>query len=276
MNGIKLKIYGCRGSIPSGRRIPSKYGSNTTCMTIETGGQTLILDAGSGLAQMDRFVKLFKRVDEPFDILLSHLHIDHIIGLTVFSQLWVHEDPVRIYTLSRDDRPLKEQVFSPFNPPYWPVSMSRFGNVECVEIALGRPFAVGGFTVTPFESSHPDGACAFCIENGGRKIVYLIDNEMRTMPDKARQATLEYCRNADMVIFDAAYSDIDYPDKKGWGHSSIGDGIALAAESGCKRMLFSHLSFEYSDQEMEMFEAGLTHGEESFFFARDGMEIYID
>ena len=164
---LKLKVYGCRGTMPTTRFAASKYGSNTTCMTLEYDGQVLILDAGSGLAQMDRFSRIFMRDDKPYNILLSHLHMDHIIGLTVFSEIWLEKAPVRIYTINRDERPLKEQVLSPFNPPYWPVSMTRYGNVECIELKYNQPFELDLFTITPFEPAHNDKASSFCITCNG-------------------------------------------------------------------------------------------------------------
>ena len=272
---MRLKVYGCRGSMPSTRTQASKYGSNTTCMTLESEGQTLILDAGSGLAQMDRFTKIFIREDKPFNILLSHLHLDHLIGLTVFSQIWLKFAPVRIFTLSRCEKPLKEQVFAPFNPPYWPVSMTLYGEVDCIEIRYDEQFEVGAFTVTPFEPAHYDKTSSFHISSGGKNVVYLLDNEMHALSSKNKEVMLGHCKNADLVIFDSAYSLVDYPEKKGWGHSSIDDGFELAELSGCKKMLFSHFSFEYSDQELELFESQILQKSDSFYFARDGLELLV-
>ena len=272
---MRLKVYGCRGSMPTARVNASKYGSNTTCMTLESESQMIILDAGSGLAQMDRFTKVLIREDRPFNILLSHLHLDHLIGLTVFSQIWLKYAPVKIFTLSRDERPLKEQVFSPFNPPYWPVSMTRYGNVDCIEIKYDEPFKIGSFTITPFEPAHYDKTSSFHITDGDKNVVYLVDNEMQALSGEGKEVMLNYCKNADLIIFDSAYSLVDYPEKKGWGHSSIDDGFELAELSGCKKMLFSHLSFDYCDQELELFESQVLQKSDSYYFARDGLELLI-
>jgi len=270
-----LKVYGCRGSLPTTRDIASKYGSNTSCITLETPEQTIILDAGSGMAQMDRITKLFVRREKPFDILLSHLHLDHLIGLTVFSKMWTNspDNLLRIYTPSRGDAPLKEQIFGPFVPPYWPVPMVQFANAECIAIEEGVPFKLGGFTITPFGAAHPDKTVSFHITNSDLTIVYLLDSETPMLSEEGWEALVEYCRNADLVIFDAAYSVIDYPDKKGWGHSTIEHGFMLAEASGCKKMMFTHFGFEYSDQELEIFESQAKAQGDTFFFARDGMEM---
>jgi ribonuclease BN (tRNA processing enzyme) len=85
----------------------------------------------------------------------------------------------------------------------------------------------------------------------------------------------EFCRNADMVVFDAAYSPEDYPDKKGYGHSTIEDGFKLAKLSKCKRMMFSHFSFEYSDDDLTILEARVDVQGRQFLFARDGLELEL-
>ncbi|MCL2189600.1 MAG: MBL fold metallo-hydrolase [Defluviitaleaceae bacterium] len=274
---MKVRVYGCRGSLPTTRDPASRYGSNTSCIALEVPGQTIILDAGSGIAQMDRFTKLFARDGAPFDILLSHLHIDHLIGLTVFSKVWLNspDELVRIYTLDRDDRPLKEQIFGLFTPPYWPVSMVQFANAECIAVQTGVPFALGGFTVTPFGAAHPDKTASFHITDGSKVIVYLLDSETPALSPQGWEELVGYCENADLVVFDAAYSVIDYPDKKGWGHSTIEDGFKLAEASGCKKMMFTHFGFEYSDQELEIFEFQVAAQGDVFFFARDGFEFIL-
>jgi len=253
----------------------SKYGSNTSCIALETKEQSIILDAGSGIAQMDRITKLFSRNNKPFDILLSHLHFDHLIGLTVFSNVWANspDSAVRIYTLNRDERPLKEQIFGLFVPPYWPVSMVQLANVECIAVEANVSFKLGSFTITPFNAAHPDKTSSFHITNGSLTIVYLLDSETPLLNPKGWDELVSYCKDADLVIFDAAYSVIDYPDKKGWGHSTIEDGYKLAKASNCKKMLFTHFGFEYSDQELEIFEHQANQWGDTFIFARDGMEI---
>jgi len=247
-------------------------------MTLETADQTIILDAGSGIAQMDRLTKIFSRSGKPFDILLSHLHLDHTIGLTVFSKVWINapEELVRLYTLSRDERPLKEQIFGMFVPPYWPVPMTKFANAECVAVEEDVPFQLGNFTVTPFAAAHPDKTTSFHITGGGKTIVYLLDSETPMLSEEKWATLVNYCKNADMVVFDSAYSSVDYPAKKGWGHSTIEDGFKLAEASGCKKLIFSHHGFEYSDQELEVLEYQAKAKGDMYLFAHDGMEFFIE
>ena len=85
---MKLKIYGSRGSVAFFGRSSVEYGGNTVCSVLDIDGHIVVLDCGSGLMQFyydmkDQFKDGFK-----FDVLLSHLHLDHIIGFSTFPPLF--------------------------------------------------------------------------------------------------------------------------------------------------------------------------------------------
>jgi len=275
---MKLKIYGCRGSVPIAHSPASVYGGNTSCIVIESMGYTFVLDAGSGLSQYEADLRTqspsyMSEINAPVDILLSHLHLDHIIGLTTFSPIWGSSAGARIFTCLRGKGSLKEQVFGAFVPPYWPCSMVEEANVSCIPIMAEDPLVLGPLTITPFGAVHPDATLSFHITDGKSTLVHLLDSETGLMAKKDYSQLIEYCRDADLVVFDAAYSPEDYPEKKGWGHSTIEDGFKLAGLSDCKNMLFSHFSFEYSDEALAALEARVKVMGSHFRFARDGLEI---
>jgi len=248
---MKLKIYGCRGSIPSHRKNGGVFGGNTSCIRLSLGDYSIILDAGSGLTNFCRdMLENPEELKWPQDVLLSHLHIDHILGLCAFSPIFDKERGVRIFTVSRDERSLKSQVFGIFKPPYWPVNLEEAANAECIPIQEDAPFTAGPLTITPFTANHSDKTTSFHITDGQKSLIYLLDNEVGTMDDAAYQNMVKYCKDVDIVIFDAAYSPDDYPRYKGWGHSTVLDGIKLRRDSGCKRMLFTHFAQMYKDEQL--------------------------
>jgi len=270
---MKLKVYGCRGSAVFSRH--SHYGGNTSCITLESNNSMMILDAGSGLMQLD--AELREKYPAyphglPFkpNILISHLHLDHILGLTSFAPIWAEGADVRIFTCTRSDRPLNEQIFGVFAPPYWPVSMANRSRAQCVAVA--GAFDLDGFTVTPFAANHGDNTLSFHITNGHKTVVHLLDNEIS--PEHNKAELLAFCRGADLVIFDAAYLPKDYPQKRGWGHSTVLEGIKLADESGCVRMVFAHYAQEYADNDLDSLKA-LVPDDGRFIFAHEGMTLEI-
>lgn len=291
---MHLKFYGTRASIPFFSRKNIRYGGNTSCVRVDTAGQMLIIDAGSGLVQLEADL----RADYPdgwpgkIDMLLSHLHLDHIIGLTVFGPVWDAQQGVRIYTRMRGDMSLKSQVFGAFKPPYWPIPMDTAAHAQIIAIREDEPFVIDNsvgaaatndvnndaghrLTVTPFAATHPDATTAFHITDGLKTFVYLLDAELHDHAELARLAA--YCRNADAVIFDATYKPDEYPSKRGWGHSSYEEGIRLAEASGCRRMIFSHFLQTYDDDMLDSLplKGGAAGAGIRYCAAFDGMEMLL-
>lgn len=264
---LNIKIYGCRGSTPVAQA--SDFGGNTSCLTIESGGEVLIADAGSGINNMPI-------PSGEVNILISHLHFDHIIGLSMFNPAWGKGNATNIYSCSRDGRPLREQVLGVFSPPFWPVPMDKYSSANVLEITPDVPCNIGAFTVTPFLSNHPNKTLAFHITDGKKTVVYLLDCETEAIDDVQRQNLKKYCTQANLVVFDATYSEDDYDRHVGWGHSTVAQGIKLAHEFSCEAMLFSHFAQNYDDSEIRSWERNFpTDGAIKFMLAFDGMEICI-
>src|SRR5947209_20248509 len=80
---VRIKIWGARGSIPAPGPETMRYGGNTSCVELTlSDGSTLILDAGTGIRNLG---VALNGISEPINILLTHLHLDHIQGLMFFA-----------------------------------------------------------------------------------------------------------------------------------------------------------------------------------------------
>jgi len=278
---MHIKFYGSRGSIPFSSRDSINYGGNTSCVKIETDERTIIIDCGSGIVQFAREYEQ-SALKNPLclDILISHLHIDHIIGLSMFAPLWSKGHNIRIYTKSRNEQPLAHQLFGIFKPPYWPIDLSNMNFAEIIEIKDDVPFSIGdSIVVTPFESNHGDDTSAFRIDsnNSNKSLVYMLDHSTEKNPLKYAR-DISKCKNADFVIYDSAYLPKDYTERKTWGHSVYSDGIDLAEKSCCKHMIFSHFDQKYTDIELdtlseEIENLNVNNKYKKYFVAFDGMEL---
>jgi len=268
---MKIKIYGCRGSAAVSRN--SRYGGNTSCMSLESNGELLILDAGSGLLALED--ELAINPDCNINILLSHLHFDHIIGLSAFSPIWNPAINTRVFSCSHDERPLDEQIFGTFCPPYWPVAIKDRIFAQCIPIEAGVPFKVGTFTITPFEAEHPDKTLSYHITDGHKRVVHMLDSEITHTDGSEYEHLMEHCRDADLVVFDATYSDEDYQTRKGWGHSTVKDGVYFAEKWNCRRILFSHFCRKYSDDKLDSLKKHFDAADSRFILAYDGLEMVL-
>jgi ribonuclease BN (tRNA processing enzyme) len=265
---VKIKIYGARGSSPSFNNNCHAYGGNTACISVDTGGRTILLDAGTGLAQ---FANEMKGEKLSCDILISHLHLDHILGLLNFAQIFNPQNDIRIFTKSRADTPLEEQIFGAFKPPYWPVNFSDLCKAKSCVIFDDVPFMLDSkIKVTAFKSEHPNDTSAFRIDSD-KSLVYLVDYEI---DEKVRYEELVgFCENADLIILDTAYLPEDYPPRRGWGHSTYEMGMTLAERCKCKKMMFFHFAQDYSGETLDALAEKIES--DRFILAREGMEFEI-
>ena len=87
--------------------------------------------------------------------------------------------------------------------------------------------------------NHPQGCLSFRVENNGKAVVYATDNEPGA-PEFDRDLR-QHARGADVLIYDAQYSLEQFGnDKKGWGHSSWEEGVAICEEAGVKQFILFH------------------------------------
>lgn len=267
---MRIKIYGSKGSQAFYDEERRAFGSNTSCVLVETRGTNIVLDCGTGLAGLQ--FDFQDRPETEFHILLSHLHLDHIIGLGTFSPLLAEKSRTTIYTFSRDDRPIAEQVFGIFASPYWPIDVSKVHTADVIGFSDYSSFFIGdNIKITPYPSRHSDMTTGFKIQSD-YTLVYLLDYEWK---EEQEEDLIKYCKEADVIIFDCSYLPKDLESKKGWGHSSYENGIRLAEKSHCKKMIFSHFSFEYTDEDINDVKNN-SKGNENYLVAYDGMELIIN
>ena len=96
MSEFKVKFRGVRGSFPVANKNFLKYGGNTSCVEVNVGGHLIILDAGTGIVGVgdELMANYIASSVKPEDrkpifatILISHIHQDHMLGLTYFITL---------------------------------------------------------------------------------------------------------------------------------------------------------------------------------------------
>ena len=263
-----VTVLGVRGSFPVTGRDFSEYGGNTSCFLVDLGGETVVLDAGSGLASLGAGVSL-PGGRRHIHILLSHLHLDHIMGLFSFPLLHNRLAEICLYGEARGDRTLRSQLSSVLGPPYWPLALDDFpARVQMRELAPGMRLTLGdGVAVSTLRGNHPGNSLLYRLEGGGKTLVYALDCEM----DGDMSAALTpFAQGADLLIWDAAFADDDLI--RGWGHSTWREGLALGRLAGVKRVLMTHYDQAYSDRFLAEQER-LAGTDGRCLFAREGMVL---
>lgn len=263
----KITVLGVRGSLPVPDRQFLEYGGNTSCIAVEHGGGLLCLDAGSGLSGLDRLLEERKRLD----LLISHVHLDHIIGLLGLHALFRPGLEVHLYGEARDGVSFRRRLDSFAGRPYWPVCVSEFSSrPQFHELRPGDRLHLCGIEISTLRGNHPGDSLLYRLDGQGRSLTYALDCEM----DKETFSALEdFARGTDLLIWDAAYTAADR--RPGWGHSTWEEGLAAGRAAGAKRVLMTHYCREYNDQFLREQELAAQKADGSCIFAREGMVIEL-
>lgn len=266
---IEFTFFGCRGSTPVSGPQFVKYGGNTTCFALITDSRLLIVDCGTGLAPLQSAMFNSGRFQHA-DIFLTHIHWDHIQGIPFFGPFFIPGRRFTFYGEARDEVPLRQQLSRAMEPPMFPVRMESF-NAEIAyhDISCGDCLELGEIRVKPFRLRHPDICTGFRFEAEGKSICIVGDYE------HGEGGPIEAARDADLVIYDAQYTDAEYPSKVGWGHSTWRQGCAFAQECGAKQLILTHHDPWRDDSALDAMEEEARLIFPSVRFASEGMRIKL-
>lgn len=267
--GLRLEVFGTRGSNPIFGDVYSKYGGSTSCYLVEandgTKQEAIILDAGSGISNVKDLAD-YKQIT----ILLSHPHLDHILGLPVFPYLGDKNRNIRIYLAKKCGLSAKEQIDTVFSQPYWPLKISDYpALVEIMD--MPESFDIGGVHVDTMDSNHPGGSTIIRLALGESKLIYATDYE-HGEPETERKL-IEFSRDANLLLYDAQYMEDEYEKCRGYGHSTPEEGIKIKEKSGAKEIVFIHHSPEHND--LFLYESERRYTERAAHFAREGEVFYL-
>ncbi len=245
---MKIKIRGVRGSIPTTDPDTDYYGGNTSCVEVEEDGWHLVLDGGSGMRLSSKIKTENKRVD----ILLTHLHMDHIMGLGFFQPLFDPSMEVHIWGPASSSHTLRSRLSRYLSPPLFPVLIRNLPCKLLLHEIDNSHFEIGPFKIESKYVIHPGPTVGYRISGIHSTFTYIPDHE----PALGRNGMIKdpnwisgysLASNADLLLHDSQYSCDEYPDKNGWGHSSMDDTLEFAAVAGVKRVLLAHHDPLHSD-----------------------------
>ena len=267
---MKITIWGCRGSMPSPGPDMIKYGGNTSCVQVEHGDTCLILDGGSGIQELGNALDPDTRV---VNLLLTHLHIDHIMGLGYFRPFYNPKCTVNIWGPTGSNESLVERLRRYFSPPFFPVRLKELpAEIHVFEID-NSDFEIDSFRIRSEYICHPGPTVGYRVECGDSVLSYIPDHEPALGSSDFPHST-EWCsgydiaENADLLLHDGQYTQQDYKGKIGWGHSSMKDAIDFAKLSQVKKLLLFHHDPLHSDTTLEnMFEQCTANKEFEFELA---------
>ena len=264
--------------------ISQTYGGQSPCVEIETGrAEYLVCDMGSGARAFGvRIMSAQNSGPIVVNVLMSHVHWDHIMGFPFFAPAYAPGAHIRIFGC----HDVIEKAFRlQQSAPCFPVEFSRLAaHIEFIKLNAGQVADIAGFKITPKLQRHTGDSYGYRFERDGKAIVYSTDSEHKLEDPAETQAFVEFFRNANLVIFDAMYSLLDAVSvKEDWGHSSNMVGVELAQLANVKHLCMFHHEPAFDDERIQSvlnetirFEQ-LTRGNQALKVsaAFDGMEIEV-
>lgn len=264
----KLTVLGCRGSFPVSDRNFLKYGGATSSFLLQAGGENILFDAGSGILNSTSLLEEEKEAH----LLISHMHMDHIMGLAFWRPLFQKEKTVHIYSEKRCGMTTKDQISRFLQKPYWPVGIELFPEVKYHDIDVGEGFSIGPVSVKSMRSNHPDEGTVYRVEWDGKSVVYALDFEHS---EEASAALAAFAKGADILIYDATYPPEAYPQRKGWGHSTWVEGLKMKEMAGVKKLILAHHEIDANDEMLDSLQTKLTALDKNVYLAKESMEITL-
>ena len=261
---MKITLHGCRGSIAVSSKEFIKYGGYTSCYELRAGNTQIILDTGTGFQNVS-FQKDSKKV-----ILFSHLHHDHIQGLGFNSEIFNPSCNIELSSALYESIELRSKIQTYFSGSYFPLNLTdKLKNLKFQNFFALVENNKDNILIKSLEMNHPGRSFGYSITHENKKFVYLSDNEFKHWQlTKLR----DFCENSDIILWDGMFIGKDLIDKKGWGHSSIEQGVEFFNKINCKKMLITHHAPERTDYELDKISSGLPDGIELAF---DGKTIEI-
>jgi phosphoribosyl 1,2-cyclic phosphodiesterase len=251
---VNLTFWGTRGSIATPGPETTRYGGETSCvaLTARDPEHLVVLDAGSGIR------RLGQQIDGSvthIDLLLTHLHLDHIVGIGFFAPLFQPKMSITVWG-PRATTTLLERLGRYLSPPLFPVRLRDVAADLELRDVPDDGLTLGEFTISADPVIHPDPAMGYRIEAGGKVVAYLPDHEPALGPmfpsDPAWTSGAAIAERATLLIHDAQYETAEYADRVGWGHSSVTDAVAFANLVEAETLALFHHDPTRTDAEVDI------------------------
>lgn len=236
------------GSMPRHQTIG--YGGNTPCLEVYSDQHQIIVDGGSGIRLLG--YELMKgpcgKGKGKVDLLFTHFHWDHLMGLPFFAPLFIPGNEIHVYAVQPE---LRDVFRNLFRKPYFPVELEKLGSqLFYHQLEPRRPVRFGDLEITPYQLDHPDPCWGFKFERGGKALSYCVDTECKRVSRTELGPDLPLYQGVDTMIFDAQYTILEGLEKVNWGHATAPLGLEIAMREGIRRVIFIHHDPASSDKKI--------------------------
>ena len=276
---MKVTLWGTRGSQAAPGPETVRYGGNTSCVEIEVDAESrVVLDAGTGLRRLGAMLPgAVRRVD----VLLTHLHMDHIQGLGFFGPLFRPDFEVHIWGPGSARAELRERLTRYMSPPLFPVRLPELPCELHVHDLREGCVEVPGVIVRTALVCHPGPTVGFRLDTTNASLAYLPDHEPALACEgfaKSPQwcSGFDLADDVDVLIHDAQYDDVEYRQRIGWGHSTLRHAVEFAQLANAKQLMPFHYDPSHDDHTLDVSFARTTSDTVAIVPAREGDTFHVN
>jgi phosphoribosyl 1,2-cyclic phosphodiesterase len=274
-NQFLIRFWGVRGSIACPGPGTVRYGGNTSCVEMRVGGQLLIFDGGTGLRVLG--AKVLSEMPLEANMFFTHSHWDHIQGFPFFVPAFVPGNKFNIYgAVAPNGSTIEQRLNDQMLHPNFPVPLQIMGaDLKFCDLEVGETVQIQDVTVENALLNHPGESVGYRVSWGGHAAAYITDTEH--YPNRLDENVLWLCRDADVIIYDATYTDEEYDhpktSKKGWGHSTWQEAVKVAKAANVKQLVIFHHDPLHDDSFMDGIASDTAEVFPESVVAQEGMVI---
>lgn len=252
-----------------------RYGGNTSCIEMLIGGHRLIFDGGTGLRELG--LSLLREIPLEANLFFTHSHWDHIQGFPFFVPAFVPGNRFYIYgAIAPNGSTIEQRLNDQMLHPNFPVPLQVMGaDLKFCDIEIGETVRVGDISIKNALLNHPGEAVGYRVSWNGWVAAYITDTEH--FPDRLDENVLWLAQDADVIIYDATYTDEEYHNEKsskvGWGHSTWQEAVKVAKAANAKKLVIFHHDPIHNDDFMDQVQRDTAAVFPNSVVAREGMEI---
>jgi phosphoribosyl 1,2-cyclic phosphodiesterase/anti-anti-sigma regulatory factor len=232
--------------------VRSIVGGNTTCVEVDTGAETLIIDGGSGMRALglSLMAREFGRGQGVAHIFLTHAHWDHLQGYPFFAPAYVPGNRLIFYAVNHNPQTYLEH--QQVAPTYFPIPPNAMpADKEFVQLREGETVQIGRTVISNLSLYHPGTAYAYRFDDGESVFVFASDGEYKSLNEVNLRRYIAFFSQADALVFDAQYSLRDvFLSKADWGHSSAIIGVDIAERARARRLITFHHDPTHTDEQI--------------------------
>jgi phosphoribosyl 1,2-cyclic phosphodiesterase len=253
-----LRFWGVRGSVPTPNACNLGIGGNTPCMQVLSDVGTpdpctdlLVFDAGTGIRALGKEITSCPLTPKAIHVFLTHFHWDHVQGLPYFLPLFSPRTNMVFHSAHPVEK-LRAVLAAQMQSPYFPVCFEELpANIQFCQIGT-EPQSFGEVTVQAFPLHHPQGSFGFRLVHPQRTVVYATDHEHGDAASHDNLTAMS--QGADVLVYDAQYTPVEYETRCGWGHSTWLEATRVAKEAGVKQLVLFHHDPDRDDEAVRRIE----------------------